>query len=341
MNKCKENESIYLDIESNSVFTSLCQLTLSVCGLTSFPDGTFSNTGNRWLELAIAWEKLLEDGSAGIFLDAVHRIMWGMPFEKSRPEYDRIVCIVKSELLRDGEAFAAWDTYVACEVAIISVGNDMDPWVADGKEYRYSIEHYHYVWDRMLWKIRYSKKKYAEDCSYYRDAYLAYEAAIKRIVPSAISWDEDYWCDENHIFDQIVKLYGADYRNDFLEYGRILLLLMGLKNDDHGICEAWFATNITKLPMSLAKVIWPVNTKDKIMMLFFIAAEATDASVGKEEWFALKKNTESHPVGVFEYCTLYSSWLYPLIREWIDGMDSNDEDVRDMKKKLFTIAMNN
>ena len=91
MNKCKENGSVCLDIESNTVFASLCQHTLSVCGLTSFPDGTFSDTENRWLELAIAWEKLLEDGSAGIFLDAVHRIMWGMPNGHSKPEYNKIV----------------------------------------------------------------------------------------------------------------------------------------------------------------------------------------------------------------------------------------------------------
>lgn len=341
MNKCKENESICLDFVNNSVFASLCQLTLSVCGLASFPDGTFSDTGNRWLELAIAWEKLLKDGSAGIFLDAVHRIMWGMPIGNSRQEYDDIVCLVKDELLRDGEAFAAWDAYVGCEVAIDAVDNDMDPWVTDGRTYRYSIEHYNYLCDRMLWKVRYCKEKYAADSSQYREAYLAYETAIKKIVPAAALWSEDHWCDENHILDEIIKIYGVDYRNDDLEYGRILLLLMGFEEDVYGIKEAWFATNITKLPMSLAKVIWPVNTEDKLMMLFFIAAEAAEALVGKKELLTFKKDRELHPVGVFEYCSIYSSWLYPLIREWIDGMDGNDEDVRDMKKKLFTIAMNN
>lgn len=343
MNMYKENESVCLHIESNAVFTSLCQLTLSVCGLTSFPDGTFSITGNRWLELAVAWEKILVDGSAGIFTDAVHRIMWGMPIGKSRQEYDDIVCIVKSELLKDGEAFWAWDSYVGCEVAIDAVGNEMDPWVADGKEYRYSIEHYHYVWDRMLWKIRYCKEKYAADCSQYRDACLAYEEAIKKIIPAAETWSEEYWCNENHILDEIAKIYGVDYRYyDDLEYGRILQLLMGFEEDSmYVIKETWFATNIAQMPMSLAKVIWPVKTEDKLMQMFFLAAEAAEALAGEKELLALKKDRELHPVGVFEYCTLYSSWLYPLIREWIDGMDGNDEDVRDMKKKLFTIAMNN
>jgi len=192
----------------------------------------------------------------------------------------------------------------------------------------------------MLWKIRYSKEKYADDTSGYREACLAYEAAVKTIVPAAISWNEDYWCDENHILDKIIQIYGVDYRYDDLEYGRLLLLLMGFEEDEYGINEAWFATNITRLPMSLAKVIWPVNTEDKIMELFFIAAEAAEAIAGEIELIALAKKRELHPVGVFEYCTIYSSWLYPLVGEWIEGMDSNDEDVRDMKKKLFTITMN-
>ena len=76
------------------------------------------------------------------------------------------------------------------------------------------------------------------------------------------------------------------------------------------------------------------------MELFFIAAEAAEAIAGEIELIALAKKRELHPVGVFEYCTIYSSWLYPLVGEWIEGMDSNDEDVRDMKKKLFTITMN-
>jgi hypothetical protein len=192
----------------------------------------------------------------------------------------------------------------------------------------------------MLWKIRYSKEKYADDASGYREAGLAYEAAVKTIVLAAISWNEDYWCDEKHILDKIIEIYGVDYRYDDLEYGRVLLLLMGFQDDEYRIREAWFATNITRLPMSLAKVIWPVNTENRIMELFYIAAEATEALIGHEEILALKKKRELHPVGVFEYNTLYSSWIYPLISDWIDGMDSTDETVIDMKKKLFTIAMN-
>jgi hypothetical protein len=336
----RENGRISI-VKSNATFTELCQHTLSVCGMDSFPNGTFLEDGNCWLELAVAWEKLLEDGSAGIFLDAVHRIMWGMPYGHSKPEYNEIVRIVKNELLRDDEAFAAWDEYIGCDTAITAIGNDMDPWVADDVDYRYSIEHYHYLWDRMLWKIRYSKKKYAKDASTYREACFAYEAAIKKIVPAANVWDEEYWCNENHIMDEVVKLYGVDYRGDYLEYGRILLILMASgENDLAGMVkEAWYASNITKMPISLAKAIWPVDTKDKILQLFFIAAEATEVMVAAGNPLEHKKEQSLHPVGVFEYNSLFNSWLYTLVDSWIAEEDNSDESVLEMKKKLFTIAI--
>ena len=337
----RDNRNICFDVERGTIFTVLCQHTLSVCGMDSFPNGTFSDNGNCWLELAVAWEKLLEGGSAGIFLDAVHRIMWGMPCGHSKPEYNEIVRIVKNELLRDDEAFAAWDDYVGCDTAISAIGDNMDPSLADSADYRYSIEHYHYVSDRMLWKIRYSKNKYIEDEPEYRESYLAYEAAIKKIVPAAETWSEDFWFNENHILDEIVKIYGVDYRYyDDLEYGRILQLLMGFKEDSmYAIKETWFATNIVKMPMSLAKVIWPVNTEEKLMQIFFLAAEAAEALVGHENLLELQKKRELHPVGVFEFSTLHKSWLYPLISGWLDEMDGTDECVADMKRKLFTIAI--
>ena len=139
-------------------FKALCQLTLIACNRDTFPKGTFSANGNPWLELAVAWEKLLTDGSAGIFNDAVHRIMWGIPPAMSKPEYDGIVQIVMDELLKDGEAFNIWDSYDPCDIAIEMMSSEMRPRVADDEDYSWSIEHYQYAEARMLWKIRYSKE---------------------------------------------------------------------------------------------------------------------------------------------------------------------------------------
>ena len=322
-------------------FVKLCQRTLAVCNLERFPDGTFSNAGNNWLELAKAWETLLMDGSAGIFYDAVHRIMWGIPHAKSRPEYDGIVQIVVEELLKDGAAFEAWDSYEPCNITIAEVESEMNPATKNSDEYCSSIEHYHYCSDKLLWKVRYSKAKYAAEYSEYQKAYLMYEEAIKKIVPAACTWAEDYWYKEDHIYDELINLYGVDYRENFEEYGRILLLLMNAEEEPekYALNEAWFATNIQRMPMSLAKVIWPENTEEKIIKIFLLAAEITRALADAGVNFEARKAREFHPVGVFEYKSLRNSWVYDIVNEWFANSDSSDELVSDIKCWLFTIAM--
>lgn len=339
--KTNNNRCISFNIEDDTNFMLLCQRTLAVCGLTTFPEKTFSDTGDRWLELAIAWEKLLEVGSAGIFHDAIHRIMWGVPPEKSKPKHDGIVQIVVNELLRDGPAFRAWDSYNPFDDTIELVGAEMRPWVANDEDYSWSIEHYQYAEDKMLWKIRYSKEKYKEQYSDYRDAYLMYEDAIKKIVPAAASWPDDYWFKECHIHDELIKLYGIDYRDDYVEYGRVLLLLMNNETnaEKHALNEVWFASNIKRMPMALAEVIWPGNTEEKIMQIFLLASELTIALSEAGLDFQKRKEQEIHPVGVFEYSTLRESWVYQLMAEWFQDEDSTNELVHDVKERLFTIGM--
>lgn len=339
--KTNNNRCVNFDIEDDTSFTLLCQHTSAACGLANFPEGMFSDTENRWLELAIAWEKLLDEGSSGIFLDAVHRIMWGIPPEKHKSKYEGIVQIVVDELLRDGIAFRAWDSYNPFDATIGLVGAEMRPWVANDEDYSWSIEHYQYAEAKMLWKIRYSKEKYQKDSADYQDAYLAYEAAIRKIIPDAASWPDEHWFKENHIHSELINLYGVNYRDDFIEYGRLLQLLM---NDEespemYALNEAWFASTIKRMPMALAQVIWPENTEMKIMQIFLLSSECAGEQLKSGIDFATKKDGAFHPVGVFEYSALRESWIYQLMAEWFQDEDSANELVHDVKKRLFTIGL--
>ena len=328
-------------VKNDANFAKLYALTLAVLNLNKFPEGTFSVNGNAWLELADVWEMYSEFGSAGIFLDAIHRIMWGIPSDICEPEYEEIIRIVVEELLMDGDAFAAWDDYDACTTAMKAVGNDTSPWIEDADDYRRSIEHYHYLWDKMLWKIRYSKAKYLSEGINYKNAIHEYESAIKTIIPVAGSWDESYWYNERHIYDEIIKLYGIDYSNDYVEYSRILLLLMNHTRDKSlsDRDEAWFASNITRLPMSLAKVIWPEDTEDKMIKMFLCATEAAEMQTGNEELYAIQKGKLIHPVDVFEYSTIENSWLFAQVYAWYSDYHGDDEVLKEAKRRVFTVSM--
>ena len=259
-------------ITSNGNFAKLYDLTLKILNLTDFPDGTFSQDGNIWLELANVWAKHCEVRSEGIFLEAVHHIMWGIPSYKYDPDYEKIIQLVVEELLKDGDSFAAWDCCPECMSAITLMGDGTTPLSDNCDDYCLSIEHYEYLRAKMLWKIQYSKPKYASESENCKHAILKYESAIKKVIPDASMWNEAYWYNERHIHDALTELYGVDYSDDFVEYGRILLLLM--KHDANELiyarAEVWFASNIKRMPMSLAEVIWPEDTEGKIEEMFLL-----------------------------------------------------------------------
>ena len=328
--------------KSNDSFTALCECTLAACNKTVFPPSTFSEGGNRWIELANAWDNLLVNGSEGIFYDAVHRIMWGIPCGDSVPKYNGIVQIVIAELLKDDAAFEAWDSYETCDAAILEITAEMDPWVQGCDDYRNSIEHHLYLENKTLWSIRYSKQKYADERQNQDDFHLAYEKAIKQIVPSATSWPEDFWYNESHIYDELIKLYGVDYRDDYIEYGRILLILIAHDEDPEqdSYNEAWFASTIKRMPMALAEAIWPKDTKMKIVQMFMLAAELTEQLASDGVDLESTKSQCIHPVCTFDFKTLHDSWLYAIMEKWFSNNNHPNKIVRNIRKKLFTIAMN-
>lgn len=341
MKNNKNNTNVNYYLNNNTVFATLYQLTLKACKLKKFPSGKFTGERNVWLELAYVWNDLFDGGSAIIFMDAIHRIMWGVPCEGSRPQYNKIVEIVMDALLSEGEAFETWDSYDTCDVAIELIGADMDSWM--DSSYRYSIEHYHYVKDRMLCKIRYSKKKYKKRYEHVVDEVKSYEDAIKKLIPVVKTWNENYWLAEKHILDEINNRYGVDYRDDYIDYGRILMILTSRekKKSKYEIHEAWCASNIKQMPYSIAQVIWPQNTEDRIIKMMELASKKAVSSIEPGSKQARQLEEYIHPVGIFQYSELHKCWAMDLMRKWMDDKNRDEKSRKDIKRIVFDIMMRN
>lgn len=319
-------------------FNIIWTLTLSALNAEAFPVEMFPTAKNKWILLIELWDDCLEGGAGGIFEEAAHRIMWGVPCAHRRSNHDDIIELVMREMLTDGEAYAAWDT---CEIFEDSVGymsGEMDADLEGETYYRFSVQHYEYLANKLLWKVRFSKGAYAEEGTRYEKQIQAYETAIKTIVPAATNWTADYWIDENHILDEILKLYGVDYRClDFEEYDRILLLIMNkcMSDTPDEITEAWYACNVQYLPYPLAEAIWPNFTQEHVLSIFLKAAEEADKQANDAESAALMRSHYIHPVGAFDYCSIFNSWIYPLIEKWNRDPEQFEPFI---KEKLFTIA---
>lgn len=315
-------------------FARLYKLTLKICDRTEFPEGTFTDSGNAWLELTESWNDLFTCGSAGIFMDAAHRIMWSIPYVNSVREYTDVVKIVVQELLADGEAFAVWDSYTPFNIAMTIIGSDMNPCANDTDGWCFSIEHYHYLRDRLIWKIRYSKSAYISKYSYFEVEIKAYEQAIMKLIPIAKSWDEDYWCNENHIHDEIVKAHGMALTDDFENYDLLLFTLMVpyVYGENYELQEAWCASGITHISDSMAKAIWPLNTEEKIVNIFDIALK----NAGVKNMFTIYplQARNLKPLGDFKRGYLDHNWIYEQMKMLVYN-DSIDPILKDRARTLF------
>lgn len=317
-------------------FETLCALTLEVCELSEFPEGTFSDKGNRWIELKNAWNRLLEGEAFGVFLDVVHRAMWGFPYCWGNPKHEEIVRIVAYEMVRERDAFEVWDTCDEYEAAIYVPVDDTSPWLADLPEYNCSEHHYEYLTTRMLYRLRFSKRKYRKERKACEDAWGEYIRCIGKIVPASKNWNEVQWANENNIHNEIQRLYGIDYREDMDSYHKLysMLTLNGENRLQRLFLESWYASHVKELPIALARVIWPKNTESIISQMFMIAstgAEKTRTSLG-----IIADNGAT--VGVYTYQSLRESWLYKWMYEVYGGL-KNDETVKTVKRMLFDVAM--
>ncbi len=341
------NKNLHYMLDNDKNFAKLYEATLAACNLTEFPEGMFTREGNAWVELEEAWDKFLPERSFAIFCEAIHQIMWGIPSCSGTAAYKDIVSVVVEELLNDGDAYDVWsDDQSACYEAVKYMRDTMDPYI-EGDNYRFSIEHFHYLSDKMLWKIRYSKNGWGRNVPSFERRLIEYEDAIKKIIPAAKKWGEDYWYDESHIHDEISKLYGIDYRNDtscdYIDYSRLMIILMNSEEDEseRKVKEAWCACNIREMPFSLAKVLWPKNTEEKIVEMMAMAVEEADQAdmfAGLKEGY---KNEYIHPIGVFEFEALRNSWIYKLMTRWIynDDHELDSKLMTRVKRMYFYITL--
>ena len=322
---------------SDLSFDTLCALTLEACELSEFPTESFSSNGNRWVELAKVWDELLAGGSFSIFLDVVHRAMWGFPYCWGNPQYEEIIRIVQYEMARERAAFAAWDTYSEFEKAIHVPANETTPWLDDIPAYHCSVDHYEYLATRMLYKLRFSKQKYRHERKSCEEAWGEYSRTIGKIIPASKNWDEAQWANENNVHNEILRLYGVDYRNDLESYHKLysMLTLNGGNHLQRLLWDSWYASHVEELTLSLAKVIWPQNTEQAIVQMFLLAATGAEHTLKTSGITCDDGNSR----GVFTYQSLRDSWLYRWVsQKYSDVKDSNDYE-KDIKRMLFEVTI--
>lgn len=319
-------------------YEAIRQATIGCIGKKDF-NKNHHDTGNRWLDIAKVWDKIITCKEHFVLTSAIHKIMWGVHPCESGAAFGQLLALVEEELLRDGEAYQAWASWDVFKRVLADVmESSVSFW--DCEVDVHFITHYHYLRNRALREIVYAKDSCSEP-DMYADHCPEYEAVVALLVPASKQWSRQQWGNDCVLAEALENLYGMDFLETWesqRDYDRMVNLIRAW--DRQTLTDVyWYATNIENLPDGIIQRIWPENTEN---ILADILIKAYAALVDYEQAgtpFAYRKDEWIDPLYHFECSAFKHSWIYKYV---IDRyyQDTYEGNVRDqIRKVIFDITV--
>ena len=333
------NISDYLALNNDGRYAEMLRATIASMPLKYFKKH-FKPTKKRWVDLVRVWDKVFNHDKQYVLTSAIHKIYWGVyPYKDSYPELQYLLELVEAELLDNGEAYKSWIEWTVFKRVLNGTLNSIHSFGNSHIALTF-IEHYHYLKSRAYCKIVYDKEPSSNQYDTYINEYRSYEEIVKQLIPAAANWSHEQWANDCNVADELNKLYGVDYSNSYdkqRDYDRLIMMLRA-KNDygENSADVFWCASNITELPLDLARKIWPEN-------LEFIAAHLlwstyvmmTDYEKCGQP-FSDRKD-DIHPLYHYERKNVKNSWLFRAVSEWFYKGVYSGEEYTHMKTVIFDL----
>ena len=140
-----------------------------------------------------------------------------------------------------------------------------------------------------------------------RAEYETVKGTLIKLIPVATGWSDDAFSNDHAILTYMRQAYGVDYAKEWKDFDALLYALEAMRNGQN----EHYLLAVDNMPLSVARVIWPVDTEKNIERIFcefctlfknyvdFFEAhgdEPEDLHKGRDEFMA--------------------SWLYRQIMTW-------------------------
>lgn len=191
----------------------------------------------------------------------------------------------------------------------------------------------------MYLRIYNYRKGHITKCKDYASFVQFFEERIVKLLPNATHWPDEYWLDENNIFDGLAEICSYDYRSDLSSYHALLILTTSPKrmptNRDADIVQC--AANIKQLPHQWVKAIWPSKADAIITRLFLLAADRADEVFN----YPLSKTMLGgyDPIPDVDYTMLAQSWLLTYVNDLLVVQKLPAATRDQVKRAIFNINM--
>lgn len=334
--------SQYLSLNDDDRYEEMRRATIAAMHQEYF-DKYFKPTKKRWLDLTRAWDKFFNLRERYVLTSVIHKIYWGVyPYQVTDPDLLYLLKLVEAEMLDNGEAYQMWSKWIVFKKVLNGTLNSMCSFGNSDIQLNF-IEHYHYLKSRALCKIKCEKEGSSLQQQMYIYEYQSYEEVVKQLIPEASCWSRAQWGNDLNIADAMKQRFGVDYSNSYekqRDYERLIMMIRSKNSGDECLDSftdyIWYVSNITDLPLSLARVIWPKNLESMAASMLWGAYELM-VQYEKDGQPCLDRKDDMHPVNHYERKSMRDSWLFRAVSDWFYGGLYSGEDHDRMKMVIFEL----
>lgn len=311
----------------DSRYEDIRKATIADMGQEPF-DKYHKDTGKRWLDIARVWNKVYGHGKHFVLTSAVHHIMWGVyPYEPYIQTFKHLLGLVEEELLRDGEAFRAWNKWRAFNNLLDHTLYSFFSFGRSGLSTHF-IEHGVYLNIRARYQIVYNKTKPLNPEEKEED-YKDYEETVKFLIPAANTWTREQWGNDLVVSEELKKTYGIDYaasHENRQNYNNTICLIRLQRKQGMSTDTLRYAVAITEMPWAIVKLIWPENTEKEIATILIKSYELIEYNEGP--FAPIEFSWPTCPPDCFGFERFRDSFVFKHVKRFFyQGVYDNDSDI--------------
>lgn len=300
----------FLQARSQQKFAEIYKKTLVAYGLTAKQAPCSNGFQRCWNDLLQIWESRTNSMKYDLIYLALYHITWHTyPVAGLSAAQRDLLASVEQALIDEGYAYEVLSESYIFERAIDHVGRSAC--VNSPSCQCRSAWFGKYIYARTCCKVLLKNRRCFFDMSklgwtgigMFGTAYSAknimqvFEATIMSLVPSAVNWSCQEWTNEQYIMQEIRKIHGVDYTQDYAEFDALLDVFDRLFN---GYNYDRRLLLLKHFPPSMAACLWPADTAEEVERFFIRICDKAKKNINENP------NTRS----AFRTDVVTKSWVY-------------------------------
>ena len=333
--------AVYDSVELAEIFN----LTLCLCKIDAKGKRRSKTACRYWERVVQLWKNNVDTIGYNVIYAALYSIYWGIyPLDMPKgADLLRLIELVKLEILKVNEDTRMLKERQFFGSTLTAVMKSGSPHAKSGKGWKaksyrkflndhikYRLYGGEYVIEHLnLLSTPHSEFEELKRNAHTRKRYEDIKGNIIRVLPEAKAWSDEMFLNEAYLLDRLKAAHGIDYSRKWYDFD---CLIEAIEYVDRRAFGQYMILNMEKVPMDLARIIWPNETEACIERLF------NDVFTSQIDCMYMLGADRPYGRGYEDNVTLLKqSWLYCQIEQWRENKTYAISD--ETRRLLFNFAL--